>query len=182
MVVLIEDLSNRRIFFFYLGNRCYNAIYKIKNKSNMFKRKIFIYSFILLILIAIFNYIGVKFCWYWTYRWYDIPMHIAGGLWVSLFFLFLYDYFVNKFTIKNYKIKVFWVVFCVLLFITVSWEIFEVLGGINFTGDRGYWPDTLGDILNGFIGGMIGYLFFIKSKKCNSQIECNSVKDDKVQL
>jgi hypothetical protein len=109
-------------------------------------------------------------------------MHIAGGLWVSLFFLFLYDYFVNKFTIKNYKIKVFWVVFCVLLFITVSWEIFEVLGGINFTGDRGYWPDTLGDILNGFIGGMIGYLFFIKSKKCNSQIECNSVKDDKVQL
>jgi len=145
----------------------------------MFKRKIFIYSFILLIFIAIFNYIGLKFYWYWTYRWYDIPMHIAGGLWVSLFFLFLYDYFVTNFTIKNYKLKVFWVVFSVLLFITVSWEIFEVVGGINNLGDRGYWPDSLGDILNGFIGGMAGYFFFIKSKKCKIGIDCDIDNEEK---
>lgn len=143
----------------------------------MFKRQIFIYSFILLILIAVFNYIGLKFSWYWTYRWYDIPMHIAGGLWVSLFFLFLYDYFVTRFTIHNYKLKVFWVVFFVLLFITISWEIFEVVGGINNLNDVGYWPDSLGDILNGFIGGFIGYFFFVKSKKCNTGIDCEVEKE-----
>ena len=139
----------------------------------MFKQKIFIISFILLIIIAVFNYLGVKFYLYWVYRWYDIPMHMLGGLWVSLFTLSVYSYFYKNVSILNYRRKVFTTVFIVLIFVIIFWEAFELVGGITSWNNNGYWMDTLGDILNGFIGGTMGYLFFIRNKKCNVDLGCD---------
>ena len=140
----------------------------------MFKQKIFIASFIVLILVAVLNYIGVTYNLYWVYRWYDIPMHMLGGLWVSLFSLSIFSYFGKKNSIVNYRMKAFLIVFFALLFITISWEIFELWGGITFINERGYWFDTLHDIFNAYVGGMVAYVFFIKNKKCAFSLVFNN--------
>ena len=144
----------------------------------MFKQKIFIASFVVLVIVAVFNYIGIKFSLYWVYRWYDTPMHMLGGLWVSLFSLSLYTYFYKISPNIFCNIKVSYMLFFVLLIITTSWEIFELLGHITFVGDRGYWPDTLHDILNAYIGGIFAYIFFIKNNKENIEllVENNNIK------
>ena len=137
----------------------------------MFKKKTFIISFIVLVVVAVLNYIGNNFYLYWIYKWYDIPMHILGGLWVSLLSLSVYSYFDKNVSIINYHWRVFRIVFLGLLFMIIFWEIFELVGGMTSLNDNGYWPDTLGDILNGFIGGMIGYFFFIIRKKSDVELE-----------
>jgi hypothetical protein len=141
----------------------------------MFKQKIFIASFFTLVLVAVLNYFGSKFYWYWTYKWFDIPMHILGGLWISLISLSLYSYFYNNVSIVNYKIKVLGVVLFAVLFIGISWEIFELVGGITYFTDKGYWIDTVADLINDTIGGLIAYLFFIKKRKCLTSLDCNKL-------
>ena len=132
----------------------------------MFKQKIFIYSFIVLIIVAIFQNLGTSFDLYTIYPWYDIPMHILGGLWVSLFTLSIYIYFFNNTSIPNYRKKVFQVMCITLLFVAVSWEIFEIIGHMTFLSDGiWYWIDTIKDIFDDFIGGMLGYYFYTRNNQ-----------------
>lgn len=131
----------------------------------MLKQKTFIFSFIVLVILAVCNYFGLKFNLYWVYRWYDIPMHMLGGLWVSLFSVFSFNYLRNFFPTIFNRINILYIVVLILLFITISWEVFEVWGKITFIRDIGYWPDTLGDILNAYIGGVVTYLFFVRKNK-----------------
>jgi len=129
--------------------------------QNMFKHKIFITSFIVLIIVAVFNYLGGKYYLYWIYQWYDIPMHILGGLWVSLFSISIFTHFDKNILVINYKKKIFKIVFFSLLLLTISWEIFELVSKITLLSDgTSYWVDTIKDIIDGFIGGMIGYCLY----------------------
>ncbi|MDD4803574.1 MAG: hypothetical protein PHN69_00115 [Candidatus Pacebacteria bacterium] len=131
----------------------------------MFKQKIFVISFIVLVLIAVFNYLGMKFNLYWFYRWYDIPMHMLGGFWVTLFSLSIYNHFSKIFPVISYYVKFLYVMLFILLAVAISWEVFELAGGITFVDDRGYWIDTFADILNAYIGGAVVYFLFIKNNK-----------------
>jgi len=131
----------------------------------MNKRKILISSLIVIIFIAFSNYIGMKYNLYWVYKWYDIPMHILGGFCVGLFSLYLYSSFQKNIFTANYRRNFFIFLFFILFFITISWEIFELVSKITFINDQGYWIDTIGDILNAYFGGMVVYLFFIRNKK-----------------
>lgn len=132
----------------------------------MFKQKIFISSFIVLIIVAVSNYIGIKYNLYWVYKWYDIPMHILGGLWVSLFFLSFYLFFKKDLNHNIFQKETFFKVLLILLFITISWEIFELVSKTTFLSDGiYYWIDTIKDILDGFIGGIAGYFLYLKLAK-----------------
>ncbi len=51
-----------------------------------------------------------------------------------------------------------------VLVIGILWEYFEVTNGNVFMNMNGYWPDTLSDVLNGFIGGVLAYLYIIKNE------------------
>ena len=100
---------------------------------------------------------------------------MLGGLWVALFSFSLYPY-VKEAGLKNYKISPFYLAFFSLLFMTLSWEIFEILGRITSVSDIGYWRDTVSDILNGYIGGMFGYLFFLKHGNIDLVLSNKSIK------
>src|SRR3989344_4635970 len=133
----------------------------------MFKQKIFIASFIVLIIVAVSNYAGIKYGLYWTYRWFDIPVHALGGLWVSLLFLSAYPY-LQKVSNKLDSRKVLQSLLIVILAVTISWEIFELAIGSVFPGQGlTYWIDTITDIINAFIGSIVGYAFYIIEKRNN---------------
>jgi len=142
----------------------------------MTKLRAFWESFFVLILIVVLHFFGAHFFWYWTYKWFDIPMHFLGGLWVALTTLWISCYFGHINSIVNYKLKTLLIVLFSVIVIGISWEIFEIIGKITFIQDVGYWSDTLGDLLNDFLGGIVAYLYFIKRKKCPSGSICDPKK------
>ncbi len=43
----------------------------------------------LLFLILIVHIVATANYWYWTFRWFDIPMHFLGGFWVAMVYFWL---------------------------------------------------------------------------------------------
>lgn len=38
---------------------------------------------VLLVVIALVNALAGEYFWYWQMRWFDMPMHFAGGAWIA---------------------------------------------------------------------------------------------------
>lgn len=129
--------------------------------NSFFKQKIFIASFLTLMIVGLFQYLGCKYDTYYFYPSFDIPMHILGGLWTSLFAL---SFILHLNLFNKDKKKIFYLILAILFFVIVSWEIFEFTTKITALSDDGYWLDTWGDVLNGFIGGIFGYYYFVWKK------------------
>ncbi|CAN5759976.1 hypothetical protein BH11PAT2_BH11PAT2_02700 [soil metagenome] len=82
---------------------------------------------------------------YWHHRWFDIPMHILGGIAIGSFLL------------AFFSVKRAWLYFAAMLSITVLWEVFEYYAGIS-RGQPDYWFDTIKDIADGMIGASITFI------------------------
>lgn len=139
----------------------------------------------LLIFILVVHVIATINHWYWTYQWFDIPMHFLGGALVAMVFLYLNPNFKiqnQKFTkLPNYLITIIITLSFVSL-IGVLWELFEFLLDV-FVVKTGYlsfpkavpntimntydiYRDTLGDLFFDLLGGfaMAAIFQFRKSK------------------
>jgi hypothetical protein len=131
----------------------------------MLKRRLLIISFFTILLVAIFHFMALKYSWYWSFRWIDIPVHIVGGFWVSLTVLWIALKVGHIEKITNYKKRALVLMIGSAFIVGILWEVFEVVFKINFLHNVGYWRDSLKDILDDFLGGGLAYLYFIKSKK-----------------
>jgi len=79
---------------------------------------------ILLFLAAIFtfHFLGLRYDWYHSLWWYDIPMHIAGGAWVASAFLYsARKYELVARAVRPTSLRV----LGVTLAIGIGWELFE---------------------------------------------------------
>lgn len=130
----------------------------------MLKNKLLLISLLTIILIATFHYFSIKYSWYWTYRWFDIPVHIVGGFWVSLSALWISLHISHIDSIFAYKRKALIVMLSSVLVVAILWEIFELIFHVTSINTDIYWQDTFGDISNGFVGGIISFIYFIKNK------------------
>ncbi|MBP9760349.1 MAG: hypothetical protein KBD24_03195 [Candidatus Pacebacteria bacterium] len=125
--------------------------------------------FILIWVIAIMHTSAEAFYWYWTYRWFDIPMHYLGGVWVGLAALWIWYYsgFMRK---KNaLPTKPFIVAVGGGIVFGVAWELYEFL--VWIFGGAGlpmrYIPDTALDLVMDTLGvvtahGVYRYFFLRK--------------------
>jgi hypothetical protein len=82
---------------------------------------------------------------YWYHRWFDIPMHILGGVALGAFLLAFF----------NVRRTVLY--FSCMLAVVIGWEVFENLAHIS-TGQPDYWIDTFADMANGLIGASITFV------------------------
>ena len=88
---------------------------------------------------------------YWHLWWFDLPMHLVGGVVVALMWLALCDMqlpLVQR--ASTYRATLMFVVLAV-----VVWELFEVWAGIPIEADYGF--DTTIDVALGLLGGHVGY-------------------------
>jgi len=131
----------------------------------MLKKKLLLISILTILFIAIFHYFALKNSWYWTFRWLDIPVHIVGGFWVSLTVLWICLKIKHIDSINGYKKKALIAMLSSVLIVAIFWEIFELISGVTSLHSIGYWQDSLSDISNSFVGGIIAFLYFIKNKK-----------------
>ena len=142
----------------------------------MHKKRILFISFVTVIFIAIYQHYALKYSWFWTYKWSDIPIHIAGGFWVALTTLWICLKVKHIDNIYGYKKKSIFAMLISVLIIAILWEIFELIFRITSLADAGYWRDNLLDILNSFIGGVIALVYFLKNKKTTSHVVDLNIK------
>ncbi len=105
-----------------------------------------------LFVLASAHIVALEFFLYWKYLWFDIPMHILGGLCVALGFSSLPFFHINLptwcGTIISYTIVVF--------LVGIAWEVFEVVFDLVIF-DETYNTDTFIDLCMDMLGGFIGY-------------------------
>jgi len=72
----------------------------------------------LIFFIFLLNYLAMKFYWYSSIWYLDMPMHFLGGVWLGLIFIWF-------FKLNEIRIKVILkIILCVLL-VGILWEFFE---------------------------------------------------------
>jgi len=118
-------------------------------------RRIF---FILLALVGLLglHFLAAKLYLYWTFWWFDLFMHAAGGLLTGLLSLVLFS--------EKKRTPVFYLLqscFSVL-FVGILWELFEYIIGFTLITVDGYVVDTVMDIALDLTGALVAYLVFTK--------------------
>ena len=147
----------------------------------MFKQRIFIVSIMVLVVLAVMHLLGIKYEIYFYFEKYDIPMHILGGLWISLITFWLLPVLTKGCSIKNYKVRAFWIGLFAVIILASVWEIMELWGGITFTSDKIYLEDTIGDFVCAITGFIIGFIYFVNQRKCANGV-CELVKTTSLNL
>lgn len=102
---------------------------------------------VLMIFMFVANQLATKFHWYYSIAWFDMMMHFLGGVWVAMFFLYV-------FKAPSTFARKFWVVISSVLVVGILWEVFE-FGMGSIAGDAFNVRDTLSDIFFDLAGGCV---------------------------
>ncbi len=125
------------------------------------QKRIMLEVFILITSIFVINLLAMKFHWYSSVWWFDMPMHTLGGVWIALASLFIYKY--RRTTLDDifYPKKLFFVALISVVAVGLMWEIFEF--GMERVGtlDLANPVDSFSDICFDLVGGILGTTYFI---------------------
>lgn len=132
----------------------------------MYKQKPFPFSLLILGVLITLHSVGSYLSWYWVYPWFDIVVHIFSGLWIGLVMLWLASILGLLNLLNGYKLRSFFIAIISALFIGIVWELVENLTQVTYTSAAGYSFNTAQDIFNDAIGGVLAYLYFVRTKKC----------------
>ena len=97
----------------------------------------------------------MRFYWYSSIWYFDMPMHFLGGVWLGLSAIYL-------FPLKDYSLKSIFKIFFIVLLVGVGWELFEILVNKFTIQDPFNSLDTLSDICFDLAGGLFAILYFIR--------------------
>ena len=104
-----------------------------------------------LIAIAVVNALADINHWYWTMKWFDTPMHIAGGAWLAGFGVW-WQYYRRGVVLPGFS-QILGICLVFALSIGLLWEAYEAIVSFLTVGHMNEIPDTLGDLLFDIIGG-----------------------------
>lgn len=121
-----------------------------------------IYIGVLIAVIVIALHAGASyFSWYWIFRWFDIPMHIMGGVFAGYAGMVIYMFKTGR---KNPAL---WVPLLGALIVGILWELLEHAYGVAGL-DAVNRFDTIKDVVDDMMGGVIALAiwdFFIYKKR-----------------
>lgn len=109
-------------------------------------------------VIATFHVLAVIFYLYWFYWWFDIPLHLLGGLCVGFFSIWAFvSYAEDRYEINYTRLLL--SALAGAFMVGVAWELFEYVQGIDFNSIGSYPLDTLKDMFMDLCGGYFSYLY-----------------------
>ncbi len=127
---------------------------------------LFKHTFMSLVVVAVLDIVAIKLHLFWSFSWFDMPVHFMGGFCVALASVWMVSY--NSHFKVLYR-NIFFISLCGALCVGVAWEIFELYFGITFLSDGIlYIRDTGSDLSMDVLGGLFGswYAFsLLKNKK-----------------
>lgn len=112
---------------------------------------IYILSALVAVILLVSHLFGMDGLYY-TYDWYDTPMHMIGGLALGLL-VYQISHSVKHVTHISWRK----IIFAIIL-IGLAWEVFEAFFGIAGAplGTRAYYIDTVKDLVNDTFGAFVG--------------------------
>ncbi len=110
---------------------------------------IVIFFLVFATLFAFVHAVAMALSLYWWYWWFDIFMHLWGGVLIGLG---VHAFSANRWFLYRPTFKT---VLLTLLLITASWEIFERAAGLYDV--TAYAVDTTLDLFLGFSGGLLAH-------------------------
>ncbi len=111
------------------------------------------FFFASLILVAVVHVIALELYLYWRFPWFDVPMHVLGGLCAALGYSILPFIGLRK---RGRYETLLWYIGAVLV-IGIAWEVFEYAAGISLVREANFILDTVLDLCMDLAGGLIGY-------------------------
>lgn len=117
------------------------------DRENLLKHLIFLMFFIFLA-----HLLAEQFYWYYSIAWFDMFMHFLGGVWLGLFFFYVFSR--NK-QIVPFALKI---IFFILM-VGILWEVFQFFTKNYIGGDPFDSMDTLSDIFFDLLGGLCVILY-----------------------
>jgi len=131
------------------------------NKQDLLKTSLW-----LVIAIFFLNSMAMKFHWYFTIWWFDMPMHFLGGVFIGLVSLaFLTNQEVGHPLGGPTSGKVILTAFLSVLMIGVLWELFEFSLDTFITYNPHNFLDTFSDLVFDLVGGLTASLYFLYNYK-----------------
>lgn len=131
-------------------------------------------SFWIIGIVLGLHALGLAFHLYFTWPWYDIPLHFGGGLAMGALGLALWDSAVSHVVFKGWFSKhlAWWFVPLFVIgfvsFISVVWELHEFALDVLIEGISGFRqpsvPDTMADFFNDLAGGFTAIALFYRPK------------------
>lgn len=117
----------------------------------------------MVVLIWAVNALANAFHWYSAMWWFDIPMHIMGGIFLGLSFGSLF--FKKLLLLTNFEAFV-----AILLFVLIvglGWEFFEyfVQSIIKGSPQLANIPDSAKDMIMDLVGGTLASAFVLRALK-----------------
>ncbi|HEY4505601.1 MAG TPA: hypothetical protein VJG67_02830 [Candidatus Paceibacterota bacterium] len=117
--------------------------------------KLFKHTFLLLVIVAVLNWLASEFYLYWTIWWFDMLVHFLAGCTVAMAILWLWPH-INKIRTHT-TIQIIFVAIFATLIIGILWELYELYFHLEFLSDGvPYFIDTSSDLLMDVSGGFIG--------------------------
>lgn len=114
------------------------------------------FAILQLIVLALVAYLDVHYGlgerFYWRFWWWDILLHMLGGVWVGLASGWLFFLFGMQPSIRS----------CALAALTIGigWEVFEYVTHTGGSVFMSYPVDTAKDLLDDVLGGIGAGLLF----------------------
>ncbi len=107
---------------------------------------------VLLVVIAVVNGFANANHWYWTMRWFDMPMHFAGGAWLAGFGVW-WQYFRHGVVAPGFP-QILGVCLVFALSVGLLWEAYEAVVSFLTVGRMNSMQDILRDILFDILGSI----------------------------
>lgn len=114
-------------------------------------------------VIALVNAAALYWHLYYHLWWLDVAMHLVGGYWIALTGLTLY-YYVPWYGERE-RSPLFVIVFALALTMVIGilWEVFEFsIDRMTLAFTYHDIADTLGDLINDFIGALVAAWVFLR--------------------
>ncbi|MBI2475761.1 MAG: hypothetical protein HYV67_00780 [Candidatus Taylorbacteria bacterium] len=111
------------------------------------------------ILVAALHVLAVVFFLYWSYWWFDMPLHLLGGFSVGLFSLWIFGGG-RRAHYPPSSLRVLSVAVSGALVVGLAWEFFEYSAGLTFDPLSNYTLDTVKDLTMDVVGGYLAHLYF----------------------
>lgn len=102
-------------------------------------------------VLAVLHFIALALFLYWQVWWFDIPMHLLGGASIVFGLHTLADLRIAPRTFATSLVNMLIIVFG----IAIAWEMFQYT--VTEVLKHNYLSDTLGDIITGLVGALVGY-------------------------
>ena len=123
-----------------------------------------------LVAIAVVNAFADVYHWYWTMRWFDMPMHFAGGAWLASFGVW-WQYYRRGLVVERF-LQILGACLVFALSVGLLWEAYEAVVSFFTVGHMNAIKDTIGDLLFDIMGGTaVAILVFTKEKLKTTRIQ-----------